>query len=114
MATENLNQSGASAVADSAKEETAALNESAGPDNAAAEPRAAADASQTAQDNPTPTDSAATATADQAGDPGNDPEAGGGDFSALLENYEREQAASKQEGEIVRGTVVGVSDKYVM
>ena len=40
MATDNLNQSGASAVADSAKEEAAPLTESAGPDNAAAEPRA--------------------------------------------------------------------------
>src|SRR5205085_2615996 len=114
MATENVNQSGASAVADSAKEETAALPESAGPDNAAAEPRAAADANPTAQDNPTPTPSAATPADDAPSESAADQEAGGGDFSALLENYEREQAASKQEGEIVRGTVVGVSDKYVM
>ena len=114
MATENVNQSGASAVADSAKEETAALPESAGPDNAAAEPRAAADANPTAQDNPTPTPSAATPADDAPSESAADTEAGGGDFSALLENYEREQAASKQEGEIVRGTVVGVSDKYVM
>jgi small subunit ribosomal protein S1 len=118
MATENLNQAGASAVADSAKEETASPNQSAGPDSAAAEPRAASDANPTAQDNPTPTTSAATASnepaTESAADQANDAEAGGGDFSALLENYEREQAASKQEGEIVRGTVVGVSDKYVM
>ncbi|MEN3335936.1 MAG: small subunit ribosomal protein [Blastocatellia bacterium] len=126
MATENANQSGASAVADSAKEETASLTESAGPDSAAAEPRAASDANPTAQDNPTPTTSAATESTDQATEPttekssdaasdtASDTEAGGGDFSALLENYEREQAATKQEGEIVRGMVVGVSDKYVM
>jgi small subunit ribosomal protein S1 len=115
MATENVNQSGASAVADSAKEEATTPSPSAGPDSAAAEPRAASDANPTAQDPATPATGAATEqttepTADQSGDT----EAGGGDFSALLENYEREQAASKQEGEIVRGTVVGVSDKYVM
>ncbi|HEY9232231.1 MAG TPA: 30S ribosomal protein S1 [Blastocatellia bacterium] len=118
MATENVNQSGASAVADSAKEETAALPESAGPDNAAAEPRAAADVNPTAQDETTVTTGAATPAEQTASEPAQesaaDAEAGGGDFSALLENYEREQAASKQEGEIVRGTVVGVSDKYVM
>jgi small subunit ribosomal protein S1 len=113
MATENVNQSGASAVADSAKEETAALTESAGPDNAADESRAASDANPTAQDAPSTT-SADNTAADQANDSAADSEAGGGDFSALLENYEREQAASRQEGEIVRGTVVGVSDKYVM
>jgi small subunit ribosomal protein S1 len=115
MATENVNQSGASAVADSAKEEATSPDQSAGPDSAAAEPRAASDANPTAQDTATPATGAATEqasepTADQSGDA----DAGGGDFSALLENYEREQAASKQEGEIVRGTVVGVSDKYVM
>ncbi|HJQ25955.1 MAG TPA: 30S ribosomal protein S1 [Blastocatellia bacterium] len=114
MATENVNQSGASAVADSAKEEAAPLTQSAGPDNAAAEPRAAADANPTAQgDTPAPA-SAATPADEPAQESASDAEAGGGDFSALLENYEREQAASKQEGEIVRGTVVGVSDKYVM
>jgi small subunit ribosomal protein S1 len=114
MATENLNQSGASAVVDSAKEETASLTESAGPDSTAAEPRAASDASPAAQEPSTPAASAAPAATEQAGEQAGDAEAGGGDFSALLENYEREQAASKQEGEIVRGTVVGVSDKYVM
>src|SRR6185295_2156475 len=109
MATENLNQSGASAVVDSAKEETASLTESAGPDSTAAEPRAASDANPTAQEPSTPTASAAPASSEQANEQANeqagDTEAGGGDFSALLENYEREQAASKQEGEIVRGTI---------
>src|ERR1700760_3645102 len=113
MATENTNQSGASAVADSAKEDATPLNESAGPDSAAAEPQAASDANPTAQENSTPATSE-KASADASADSANDPEASGGDFSALLENYEREQAASKQEGEIVRGMVVGVSDKYVM
>jgi len=115
MATENVNQSGASAVADSAKEEATTPSPSAGPDSAAAEPRAASDANPTAQDPATPATGAATEQATEpTADLSGDMEAGGGDFSALLENYEREQAASKQEGEIVRGTVVGVSDKYVM
>src|SRR6185503_16264388 len=36
------------------------------------------------------------------------------DFSAMLENYEKESAASRQEGEIVRGMVVGISDQNVL
>ena len=48
MPTENVNQSGASAAADSAREETATLEESTGPDTAAVEPHAAAETNQTA------------------------------------------------------------------
>ena len=108
MATDNVNQSGASAVADSAKEETASLDQATGPDTAAEETRAATDANTPAQSSETQTSD--DTTAEQA----NDAESGGGDFSALLDNYEKETAASKQEGEIVRGTVVGISDQYVL
>ncbi|HKS40500.1 MAG TPA: 30S ribosomal protein S1 [Blastocatellia bacterium] len=108
MATDNVNQSGASAVADSAKEETASLDQATGPDTAAEETRAATDANTPAQSSETQTSD--DSTAEQA----NDAESGGGDFSALLDNYEKETAASKQEGEIVRGTVVGISDQYVL
>ncbi len=38
----------------------------------------------------------------------------GGDFSSMLENYEKESAASKQEGEIIRGIVVGISEQNVL
>ena len=32
----------------------------------------------------------------------------------MLETYEKESAASRQEGEIVRGIVVGISDQNVL
>jgi small subunit ribosomal protein S1 len=112
MATDNLNQSGASAVADSAKEEAASLDQATGPDSAAPEASAATEENVTAQSG------AAQADADQTSDSSSeqlgDGESGSGDFSALLENYEKESAASKQEGEIVRGMVVGISDQYVL
>ena len=108
MATDNVNQSGASAVADSAKEETASLDQATGPNTAAEETRAATDANTPAQSSETQTSE--DTTAEQA----NDAESGGGDFSALLDKYEEETAASKQEGEIVRGTVVGIVSATVM
>jgi small subunit ribosomal protein S1 len=100
MATENVNQSGASAAADSAREEPAVSAESTGPDAVAAEPRAAADTTPLAQP-------------DASTEPAPDAEtASTQDFSALLENFERE--TTRQEGEIVRGTVVGISEQYVL
>ena len=62
MATENVNQSGASAAADSAKEETVTPDESTGPDTAAVEPHAAADTNQTAHSELTPVTRRLTAT----------------------------------------------------
>ncbi|HEY7913206.1 MAG TPA: S1 RNA-binding domain-containing protein, partial [Blastocatellia bacterium] len=105
MATDNVNQSGASTAADSARQETAKPDTSTGPDNAAEEPRAAAETDGTAQNG----------TSGETGEPAGDSEsAGEKDFSALLENYEKESAVSKQEGEIVRGIVVGISDQNVL
>ena len=139
MATENVNQSGASAAADSAKEETVTLDESTGPDTAAVEPQAAVDSTETA-----PSAEAATHALPEAATPESpeaantaspeaantaSPEAGTGaspehtsdpepsgaqDFSSMLETYEKESAASRQEGEIVRGIVVGISDQNVL
>jgi small subunit ribosomal protein S1 len=107
MATENVNQSGASTAADSAKEETVALGENTGPDTASVEPHVAADTSETAPSNDTPT----AASPEQTGD--TEP-SGTQDFSAMLDSYEKESAASRQEGEIVRGIVVGISDQNVL
>ncbi|HVG21869.1 MAG TPA: 30S ribosomal protein S1 [Blastocatellia bacterium] len=105
MATDNVNQSGVSAAADSAKEDAASLDQATGPDSAA-QSSAATDTDDAAQ---------ANQTGDSASDQANDAESGSGqDFSALLDNYEKESAASKQEGEIVRGTVVGITDQYVL
>src|SRR6266404_6428392 len=127
MATENVNQSGASTAADSAKEETVALGDNTGPDIAAGEPQAASETNQTAQ-----TEDAAAATAQASAPASEQPDAseaataplgeqqtdgeqsGAQDFSAMLENYEKESAASRQEGEIVRGIVVGISEQNVL
>jgi small subunit ribosomal protein S1 len=123
MATENVNQSGASAAADSAREEVATPNQSTGPDTAPVEQPAAADTTQTAPtgdaaSNPSPDAAPATsAAAATAASPEQTNEAepsGAQDFSAMLENYEKESAASRQEGEIVRGIVVGISDQNVL
>src|SRR5215210_6404390 len=106
MATENANQSGASTAADSAKQEAAPLSESTGPDVAADEPRAATEDTAEAQTNTEAQPQTETSTDMEA--------TGGQDFSALLENYEKETAATRQEGEIVRGLVVGITDQYVL
>jgi small subunit ribosomal protein S1 len=107
MATENVNQSGAGAAADSAREETATPDESTGPDTAAAEPNAAAETTQTAHSDETAGQPAPEHTGDS--EPG-----GAQDFSALLDSYEKESAASRQEGEIVRGIVVGITEQSVL
>ena len=62
MATDNVNQSGASAAADSAKEESAPLAESTGPDTAAVEPQAAAETTQTVPSAEAPTSESPEAT----------------------------------------------------
>ncbi|HXG95194.1 MAG TPA: 30S ribosomal protein S1 [Blastocatellia bacterium] len=100
MATDNVNQSGVSTAADSAKQEAAPLDPTTGPDAAAADAGAATQTSASSNSSTEQTTDSETASAQ--------------DFSALLENYEKETAATRQEGEIVRGTVVGISDQYVL
>ena len=115
MATENVNQSGASAAADSAREEIVTPDESTGPDTAAVEPRAAADTNQTAHSDETASDPSPKQTGDPAPEQTGDTEPSGAqDFSAMLDSYEKESAASRQEGEIVRGIVVGITDQSVL
>ncbi|HSB11907.1 MAG TPA: 30S ribosomal protein S1 [Blastocatellia bacterium] len=107
MPTDNVNQSGATATADSAREEAAAVDEqSTGPDSAAAEPSAAIESNETA-----PSGEASATTPEQ---PTEGEASGAQDFSAMLATYEKESAASRQEGEIVRGLVVGISDQNVL
>ena len=123
MATENVNQSGVSAAADSAREEVATPDQSTGPDTTPVEQPAAADTTQTAPTTEAPANSspeaapatsAAAATATSPEPTGEAEPSGAQDFSAMLENYEKESAASRQEGEIVRGLVVGISDQNVL
>jgi len=119
MATDNVNQSGASAAADSAKE-TVTPVESTGPNSAAVEPQAAADSTPSAPgDNAAGAASTETATPstqeETSSESAGDNETGSAvDFSAMLDSYEKESAASRQEGEIVRGIVVGISDQNVL
>src|SRR5262245_55232078 len=113
MATENVNQSGASTAADSARED-ATLEQSAGQDSAAVEPPAAAEAAQSAPTSETATAVAPEQTAAAQEHTTESEPSGAQDFSALLETYEKESAASRQEGEIVRGIVVGISDQNVL
>jgi small subunit ribosomal protein S1 len=60
--------------------------------------------------NESPQSSAATSDADDDDD---EPRGGGFDFGALLDQYEQEQA-QYQEGSVVRGTVVGVTERSVV
>lgn len=108
MATENPNQSGVSAAADSAKEETASLKQGTGQDIVAEDATPAAEAADESRDDAPP----ARESVDQEGQEGN--ESSGGDFGAMLDTYEKESAAAIQEGEIVRGTVVSISDQNVL
>lgn len=133
MATDNINQSGASAAADSAREETATLEQATGPDSTAEDQSSGAtETTQSASGETTNSETAGNETAsnetagsETAGNEtaGNEATASGEsateqvsgqDFGALLENYEKESAVSKQEGEIVRGMVVGISEQYVL
>ena len=109
MATDNPNQSGVSAAADSAREETATSDAATGPDSTGGELHAATDATATleATSSSEPTNPPAETSAGAEGSSGQD-------FGAMLETYEKESAAATQEGEIVRGIVVDVSEQNVL
>src|SRR5215208_6336255 len=106
MAIDEVNPSGASVAAESANEHAANSSQSAGTDKPVEE------AAPTA----TPASDDSNVASANANDNNNaEPESEAmGDFSALLENYEKESAASKQEGEIIRGVVVGITEQYVL
>jgi small subunit ribosomal protein S1 len=118
MAIDNVNQSGASTAADSAKEDAANGNQSIGPDSTVEEAQAASatSASETSGSNASTEQQTETKPASEtpASISTEQETESGGDFSAMLENYEKESAASKQEGEIIRGVVVGISEQNVL
>jgi small subunit ribosomal protein S1 len=71
-----------------------------------------AESKQSGESDPGPAGSATAAESpsDQvAGEPSQ-----GQDFGAMLDSYEKESAASIQEGEVVHGTVVDISDQNVL
>lgn len=133
MATDNINQSGVSAAADSAREEAASLDQATGPDSTAeketggatettesggADVQTSAEAQTDVEargDEAAASSEPATASSESnaSSESGTD-QVGGQDFGALLENYEKESAVSKQEGEIVRGMVVGITEQFVL
>ncbi len=112
MATDNINQSGASAAADSAREDTATLDQATGPDSTAE--KESSGATETTQPAGVETANSETGSEPTASGESATEQVSGQDFGALLENYEKESAVSKQEGEIVRGMVVGISEQYVL
>jgi small subunit ribosomal protein S1 len=142
MAIDNVNQSGASAAADSAKEDAANGDQSIGPDSTVEEAKPANDtaadetpvaetpggnasteqetenqsASETVNSNSAESEAETKPASESPGSQASaEQEAeAGGDFSSMLENYEKESAASKQEGEIIRGIVVGISEQNVL
>jgi len=101
MAIDDTNHTGAQTAADEtpAPESTEAV-EAQAPEAAASEQTETA-ASEQSEDTATPTAEAAEATTE------------GGDFGAMLDVYE-EQANSVQEGEVVTGRVIAVSDQGVL
>jgi len=104
-------------ASDSAKIEASPVKAEAGEAHAAA---AAAAGAAEAKSEPAP--DASAETAESASAAGADTtaaasaaEAGAGqDFGAMLDTYEKESAASIQEGEVVRGIVVDISDQNVL
>ena len=85
-----------------------------------------ADANQPTSDQPTATDNSTTQTeapsgnvAPQAGtatkpaEEEDEPRASGEDFGSILDQFEQEQS-TLQEGEVVRGTVVGITERGVV
>src|SRR6266480_8098275 len=81
--------------------------ETSSPQAAASAPATSASASSAAAATPS------SSTADSAADEEEPRPAGDVDFGQLLDQFEQEQA-SLQEGEVVRGIVVGISDRGVV
>lgn len=83
------------------------------------------DVNETATDQQNPTDNATTQSTEPSGDlhaesavskPSEDedePRSSGEDFGSLLDQFEQEQS-TLQEGEVVRGTVVGITERGVV
>ena len=93
-----------------ASEESKLNNQEASDDNPAAieQPSSPTTSTTPAAKDPDP------AIATDTDDDDDDPRAGGDmDFGQLLDQFEQEQA-SLQEGEVVRGTVVGISERGVV
>ncbi|HWS87446.1 MAG TPA: 30S ribosomal protein S1 [Pyrinomonadaceae bacterium] len=110
------NEAGEMAAAATAAAATASAEQSAataGP--AASEPEAEQPAAPTPAESAPPPSQApqAQAATPESDEDDDEPRGGGFDFGALLDQYEQEQA-QYQEGSVVRGTVVGVTERSVV
>jgi small subunit ribosomal protein S1 len=113
MTIENVNQPGVGAAAESAGEASsapvAADEPNTGQNGTARAPEAQTENPTTSSSGEQAAAAVAAAAAAAAAEP-----AAGQDFGALLDNYEKESAAAIQEGEVVRGLVVDISEQNVL
>jgi small subunit ribosomal protein S1 len=116
------NEAGETAAAASAAAATASADQSATTASPAAaepageQPSASAAAATPAESAPAPSPQAPqsqAASPDAAAEDDEEPRGGGFDFGAMLDQYEQEQA-QYQEGSVVKGTVVGVTERSVV
>src|SRR5262252_8724662 len=117
MATENVNQPGVGAAVDRPQQEATPGHQTT--ESAATEQGAGQPVESEVVTAGTASESAAETSSLVAVEPASEQAAGGEspagqDFGALLDNYEKEISSSIQEGEVVRGTVVSISDANVL
>jgi small subunit ribosomal protein S1 len=120
MATENVNQPGVGAAVDRPKDQVDEVNsghpttESASAEQGAGQTVESelSTAGSTAESANQAGSAAASEPASEQAGSGDSP--AGQDFGALLDNYEKEISSTIQEGEVVRGTVVSISDANVL
>ncbi|MGH9763979.1 MAG: 30S ribosomal protein S1, partial [Blastocatellia bacterium] len=118
MTTDNINQPGVGVAAESPQaaepaEEVSAAEAQSEPATGQAlalipEPEVTGETGASAPEGSPNVESAAQSTAAAAEAPAAQ------DFGAMLDNYEKESAAAIQEGEVVRGTVIDISDQNVL
>jgi small subunit ribosomal protein S1 len=120
MATENVNQPGVGAAVDRPQDQVDEVNsghpatESASAEQGAGQTVESelSTAGSTAESANQAGSAAASEPASEQAGSGDSP--AGQDFGALLDNYEKEISSTIQEGEVVRGTVVSISDANVL
>ncbi|HWX42464.1 MAG TPA: 30S ribosomal protein S1 [Blastocatellia bacterium] len=120
MATENVNQPGVGAAVDRPQDHVDQVNsghpttESASAEQGAGQTVESelSTAGSTAESANQAGSAAASEPASEQAGSGDSP--AGQDFGALLDNYEKEISSTIQEGEVVRGTVVSISDANVL
>jgi small subunit ribosomal protein S1 len=120
MATENVNQPGVGAAVDRPQDRVDEVNsghpttESASAEQGAGQTVESelSTAGSTAESANQAGSAAASEPASEQAGSGDSP--AGQDFGALLDNYEKEISSTIQEGEVVRGTVVSISDANVL